>query len=257
MAIQSVQRALDILSLFNGSQPQLGIVDISKLMDLPKTTTHGLVRTLAKQGFLNQDPETKRYTLGLRLYELGTSLPGTLKINQIGTELVQRLAITTGLIARIAIWDSNSMLITQSLFPTAEYYPYQQLGPRIPAYCTALGKAVLSTMIKPELVQYLTAIELTKFTSQTVTIKKQLIQELKTSEQQGYTKESEEMFLGLSCVGIPVFDHSRKAIGAISLSGRPDILMTETLKDLVPDLKETGMELSRRLGYFTEAMVAF
>lgn len=257
MTIQSVQRALDILALFNVSQTQLGIVDMSRLMDLPKTTIHGLVQTLAKQGFLNQDPETKRYTLGLRLYELGTLLPGTLKINQVGTELVQRLAINTGLISRIAIWDNNSVLITQNLFPTAEFFPYQQLGPRVPAYCTALGKAVLSTFIKTELERYLNITEMTKFTPHTVTSKKRLVQELKTYQQQGFAVESEEMFLGLSCIGIPVFDQSRKAIGAISLSGRPEILEEPALMGLIPELKETGMELSRRLGYFTEAMVAF
>lgn len=257
MTIQSVQKALDILSLFNVAQPQLGLVDISRLMDLPKTTIHGLVQTLANQGFLHQDPETKRYTLGLRLYELGTLLPGTLKINQVGVELVQRLSILTGLVARIAIWDNQSILITQNLFPTSEYFPYQQLGPRVPAYCTSLGKAVLSTLIKTELDSYLSTTKLAKFTTNTITNKRQLHQELKISQQNGFAVESEEMYIGLSCLATPIFDRSRKAIGAVSLSGRPDILAEDNLEKTLPELKDAGMELSRRLGFLSEAMVVF
>ena len=64
MTIQSVNRAIDILSLFTVMQPRLGITDISKHLNLSKTTVHGLIRTLTRRGFLQQDPETRKYSLG-------------------------------------------------------------------------------------------------------------------------------------------------------------------------------------------------
>ena len=81
MGIQSVHRALDILSLFSAAQPRLGITEMSNVLGLPKATVHGLVRTLVQRGFLYQDIETRKYRLGLTIYELGTILAGTLKSN--------------------------------------------------------------------------------------------------------------------------------------------------------------------------------
>ena len=82
MAIQSVQRAMKILGLFSIAKPRLGITEISNALGLHKATIQGLVRTLFEEGFLAQDPETKKYALGLKIYEMGVVLAGTLEINQ-------------------------------------------------------------------------------------------------------------------------------------------------------------------------------
>ncbi len=256
MTIQAVKRALNILSLFSSSRPTLGIAEISRLMDLPKPTVHGLVQTLLAEGYLSQDDQTRKYMVGLRVVELGSIFAGNLKINQVGGELVQRMAASTGQHARIAIWDNDSMLITHNAFPSIENLIFQQVGPRVPAYCTSIGKAVLSTLDDADLTDYLDRIPLLRFTPSTITEKSQLMSFLRDAVAAGYASENGEFLLGMSCVAVPIYDASFKAMGAISLSGTPDILSEKKLSEVVPLLIQTGLEISRRMGYHPENMPA-
>ena len=254
MTIQAVKRALNILSLFSPSSPRLGIAEISRLMELPKPTVHGLVQTLLEEGYLSQDEQTRQYMVGLRVVEMGSIFAGNLKINQIGGELVQRMAANCHQHARIAIWEKYTMLISFNAFPSVESLIFQQVGPRVPAYCTSIGKAVLSTLDEEALSAYLERTEIIRFTPGTITDKKELAACLEEVAVNGYAPENGEFLLGLSCVGVPIYDDSFKAIGAISLSGTPEILREERLSEIVPQLIQTGLELSRRMGYHPETM---
>ena len=143
MAIQSVQRAIDILSHFSLSRPTLGIADLSQLMGLPKATVHGLVRTLLKNRLLQQDPETRKYRLGLKAFELGAIVGNTLEINRKAAEHLYALARRTGLETRLAIWDGESALLTMGAAVRSQAF-FTQIGPRMPAYCSASGRVFLA-----------------------------------------------------------------------------------------------------------------
>ncbi len=252
MTIQSVKRALNILSLFSSSQSTLGIADISRMMGLPKPTVHGLVQTLHDEGFISQDVQTRKYSVGLKVVELGVLLAGNLKINQIAADLVQQLALNTQQNARIAIWDADSMLISQNLFPAIEFTQFQQIGPRVPAYCTGIGKAVLSTLTAARMDEYLEKTPLFRFTPHTITERGPLLRCLEEARENGYAMEKGELLQGLGCVAVPVFDFTGDAVGAISVSGTPDILVKKLLADIVSQLIPIGIEVSRRMGHRPE-----
>ncbi len=254
MAIQSVQRALEILSLFSISSPQLGITELSKEMGLAKPTVHGLVQTLVEQRFLQKNAETRKYSLGFKIYELGTYLSGTLRINQAGTEMVRKLAQKNNNWARIGIWDNNSVLVTLNYFPDIDYLQFQQLGPRVPAYCSALGKAMLFSLSEAELDEYLKQITLNAYTEHTIIDKKKLKKEIQKMRSQGFATENEEYMLGMSCVSCPVFDSSRKVVGAVSLTVNIDSIKKSDFDRIVNEIKQNAMEISRHMGYVTEIL---
>lgn len=251
MAIQSVQRALDILTLFSAETPRLGITEISKAMSLPKPTAHGLVKTLLTEGFLVQDSETRKYSLGLKIYELGVFLSGTLKVNQVGGPATQRLSKETGHMTRIAIWDRDMVLITLNLFPTIDdSFLFRQLGlgPRVPAYSSAVGKAILSTFSSEEIEAYIERTELVPFTSKTIISKKELKAEIEIIKKTGFAVESEESFNGLSCISMPLLNNTGKADAAISVSGNADFLESPELAGIKASLKQAAIEISIALG---------
>lgn len=225
-------------------------------MSLPKPTVYGLVQTLLREGFLCQSEATRKYSVGLKVIEMGAVFAGNLKINQVAGELVQRLALNTGLNGRIAVWDSDSMLITLNLFPAMEFSHFQQVGPRVPAYCTAIGKAVLSTFDEADLAAYLNRSPLFRFTQTTITDQQLLHEDLVTSRELGYAQENGEFLLGLSCIAVPVFDGQAEAVGAISLSGTPQSLSDQRQTEVVSLLIQTGYEVSRRMGYRPEMVLA-
>ena len=251
MTIQSVKRAIEILTLFSPERPRLGITDISRMMKLPKPTVHGLVQTLIDQDFLIRDKETRKYSLGLKLYELGIFLSGTLKINQVGGGLAQRLSIKTGQMVRLAIWDKDKVLITMNLFPTVDdsmFFRQLGLGPRVPAHCTAVGKAILSRYSPERRKAFLQQINLTRHTPHTIVHEEELLRDLEEASKTRISKESEEYLKGLSCIGTAIYDDSGEAVAAISLSGGLDFLKRPDLDELCASLIQTAAEISISMG---------
>jgi DNA-binding IclR family transcriptional regulator len=251
--IQSVNRALSLVSLFTHGSPRLGITEISKAIGLPKPTVHGLVRTLVKQGFLQQDPQTRKYRLGFKIYELGIVLAGSLEINQKGAGPAYQLAKQTGLVSRIAIWDLDSALLTVNIEPRSHLFFVHQIGPRLPAYCSAVGKALLAFLEPQEFQGYVERVKLKPLTANTITKKKQLLKEIAETRRKGYSTDREENVLGLACLGTPIFGCGGRLEGAISVSGDAKDIY-KGIETLLPELLKTGKEISRSLGYFPESL---
>jgi IclR family KDG regulon transcriptional repressor len=249
MSVQSVRKAIDILSLFSHTQPELGITEISKRIGLPKATVHGIVKTLVQQGFLTQDAQTNKYSLGLRLYELGTILSGTLKINLVGLGPVHRLAQKHSVMVRLALWDQGSAFVTMNRFPSTDVAQTQVLGPRIPAHCTALGKSILAFLTTDGLQAYLEHTELPPYTPQTIVGKKSLLEELEHIQKTGFAKDCQEYVPGHCCIGAPIFDRTGNPIAAVSLSVIPPDLIQKLPPALVHDLIQTSIEISMSMGY--------
>jgi DNA-binding IclR family transcriptional regulator len=250
MQIQSIQRALDILSLFSQSQPRWGLTDIATAMGLAKGTAHNIINTLMKGGFLKQDSETRRYQLGHKLFTLGTIMAGTLEINQKGGGLAHQLAGRTGLVCRLAIWDTDAALVTLNANPHYADSLSQQIGPRVVAYCSAIGRALLAYLPAEELESYLSEVELTPFTSKTITDKQQLSEILKQTVSQGYAFSHEELIVGQTSFAASIFKGDGSLAAAISLSGSSGKIMGPQQPAIITDLRRTAIELSNYMGHF-------
>ncbi len=252
MTIQSVERAIDIVSLFSVERPRLGITEISASLDLSKTTVHGLVKTLVARGFLRQDTETRKYRLGLKIYELGVFLGGTLKINQVGVAPAHRLTERTGQMSMLAIWEKNTVLVTLGVTPELRGTSSQQMGIRLPGYATATGKAILAALPSDMLDEYLRDTVLEPRTPQTITRKKRLRKNLAEARANGYATDEGEYIKGLTCIGAAIYDRTGAPVASISVSGGPDFL-TENLKETASEVMNTAAEISRAMGHMPEA----
>ncbi len=250
--IQSVNKALGLLSLFEHDSLYLGITEISNALELPKGTVHGIVRTLLGLGFLRQEAETKKYCLGLKIYELGVILAGRLEINQRAAGPAHRLAERCSLTSRIAIWDGDAALLMLNIDPRSAFY--HQIGPRIPAYCSAVGKAILAYLDPKELSAYLSRTRLVAYTSKTITHKRRLLQELRETHQRGYSIDHEETTMDMVCVGAPIFGRKGRLEGSISLSGDSDRMSGKAMERWIKELLKTAREISASMGYFPQSL---
>ena len=254
LAIQSVQRAIDILFHFSLSQPSLAIGELSRLMGLPKATVHGLVRTLLENDLLLQDPETRRYRLGYKILELGAIMGNTLEINRKAAEPLYTLARRTRLEARLAIWDGNSALLTMGAALRSQAF-FTQIGPRMPAYCSASGRVFLAYLAGEALEDYLGRTKLARYTPATITDPDQLQRELERTRAKGYATNREELRRGVVAFAAPVFDGKGSVVAAISVSVTPDPLPKKREKQVIDELLKCAMIISRELGYFPENQV--
>jgi DNA-binding IclR family transcriptional regulator len=250
MTIQSVKRATDIISLFSSSRTSLGITQIAVSLGLNKATAWGLVTTLEKQGFLQQDPDTLKYSVGPKLFELGMVYVGSLEINAKASRLVQELASRTRLNARVGIWDGGSVLVTLLALPKAEDSLSHQIGPRVPAYCSGIGKALLAYLKPEELQNYLSGTELVRHTRLTIVTPEKLLKDLEKTRERGYAISLEEMIPGLAALGAPIFGRKKGLAGALSISCPPTTVAGKHMNELADELLRTAAEISQELGFY-------
>jgi DNA-binding IclR family transcriptional regulator len=248
--IQSVDRAIKILSLFNHRRPRLGITEISRIFGLPKGTVHGLVRTLLKAGFLEQELKGRKYRLGLKIYEMGMTLVGNLEINQKAAGSLNKLSKRCRLVSRMAVWDGDSVLIILTIDPHFTSPFFNQIGPRIPGYSTAVGKAILAFLDEQALRAYLGQTALIPYTPKTLTQRRQLLSDLEKTRQRGYSMDQEETVSGLFCIGAPIFGQGGNLVASISLSGNPQHFTGKRLQEMSERLLKAAGEISGTMGHF-------
>ena len=247
--IQSVNRALQILNLFSLNNPQLGITQISRELSLHKGTVQGLVRTLTNAGFLQRDGETRKYHLGLKIYELGIVLGGSLEINQRASAPAHSLAKQTQHLIRIAILDGDSVLVTLDAYPTPQRFFTWQFGPRAPIYCTALGKALLAFSSKQEIEAFLKRVKLISYTPNTITKKDKFMRELEETRNRGYSINQGENLLARAAIGVPIFGRSHRPVASMCIVGDPRDILGEDRESLAQKVMKTALEISRLMGH--------
>lgn len=250
MIIQSVWHALIIFSLFSRQKTQIGITEVSQTLGVTKGAAHNLVTTLVRGGFLFQDPETKKYKLGLKIFEIGMLQPQIQSLNQQAIGPITELSQCHKVVTRVALWDNDAVLVTSTNYPPDRPEMSNSVGPRLRAHSTALGKCILAHLPSADLEKFLSNNKLTGFTNGTITDEASFRQEIEDIAKKGYALDREESLLGLVCMGAPVFDNNSEVLGAVSLSGSPEKILDEArLPILARDLLRTAEKISVALGY--------
>jgi DNA-binding IclR family transcriptional regulator len=249
MIIQSVERALEILLLFSYSRPFIGITEIAKALNISKATAHNLAHTLEKCGFMDQDPNTKKFRLGVMSLVTGSVASGTLEINQKSAGPANHLADHTQLLCRIGIWSKGRVIVTLNAAPHSRI-PFSPLfGPQIPPYCTGLGKVLLAFIDRDERRRYLDQARLRPYTQWTITDRSQLEEELETIRSNGYAVTCQEISPGRAGIATPIFGSAGLLAGAIILSGDMSQVLGERMSSLISDLTKTASQISISMGY--------
>ena len=254
MSVKSVERALHILTLFTRQVTQIGVTEASEIIGVTKAAAHNLMATMSEAGFLQKDPETRKYSLGVKVCQLGLIQPQAYDLSLSAHAPAQTLSSARRMITRLAMWDGEAMLIIATYYPQSRVELSRSIGPRIHAYSSSLGRAVLAHLPSDELSGYLNGTQRVPFTATTIIDRNQLIDELEDTRQRGYAVDREESVYGFACLGAPLFDNKGKAIASLSISGHPEKILREDLQpDLARDLLRTAGEISRSLGHMPDS----
>ncbi len=247
--IQSVKRALDLLELFSKGSETLGITEIADYLKVTKGTAHSLVTTLVKQDFLQQDPETRRYRLGVKLFRLGLSVVQHSQLGQAIHPWAEMLCERFQEVVHIALLAGDVALVIQRLEPKTPYLLFPQTGSALPIHSTAVGKILLAFSPPKVRDQILQTAPLLRKTRNTLTGKALLLKETKTIIRQDYALDREESLMGVTCVGAPIRDRSGKVVAAVSLSGSKSRMEEKGIKEIIEAVRGTAMKISSHLGY--------
>jgi IclR family transcriptional regulator, KDG regulon repressor len=251
--IQSVRRAIQILGLFSLDRIRLGLSEISQTLGLNKATVQGLVRTLVQEGLLQKDKETRKYCLGLKIFEMGLILAGSLEINQKSSVPAQQLAKKTQRLVRVAILNEWSALVTIDVYPRAPLFLARSMGTRVPLHCTGLGKALLAFLTEEDIETYLTGMELTRYTPNTITDKSELLKELEETRARGFSVCREEHLFTRCSIGAPIFGRDGAAAASVCVSVETAIGHNQ-MQAVASDVMSTAQEISHLMGFSPRPM---
>ena len=244
-----MQRAVDILNLFDSQAPELGTTEIARALGLHKSTAASLVSTLAANGFLNQNPDTRKYRLGLKLVERAFAMLDQVEIRQIAYPCLQELRNQWNETVNLAILDGADVVYIERMLGTKALGMRSEVGRRAPAHSTALGKAILACWPITDVKTFVTLHGLPSVTPQTITDPDKFFAELDKVREQGYAVDDEENEIGGRCIAVPIFDHTGKAIAAISISAPTARLPMSDVPQAGAMVRETAKAISRGLGY--------
>ncbi len=245
--IQSVSRSLDILNCFSQTE-ELGISDLTDMLQLNKSTIYGLVNTLASYGYLQQSPQNKKYRLGIKLFEFGNLVQSRMDVRREAREELQLLSQKYSATAHLATYSDREVVYIDKIDSSQSFVLYSQIGKRAPMYCTGVGKAMLAFLPQVYVREYLEVTVLKKLTDYTITDQNVLAAELEKVRQDGYAMDNEEIEPGLRCVAAPIFDHRKNPQYAMSLSFPYGRLQGYNAEEVKRDLLECTALISKKLG---------
>ena len=148
--IRSVGRAIKILEAFN-NKSKLGITEISKMLQIPKSTTHDIVTTLEKEGILEKDSESSKYYLGIKLFELGDRARENFELRKVAIPYLKELNEMFDETVHLTVPENGEVLYIECFESTKRLRTYSVIGIRAPMYCTAVGKAILAFLPDKEI----------------------------------------------------------------------------------------------------------
>lgn len=248
--IQSVDHALDVMEAFHGEEDELGITELSRRLKLHKNNIFRILATLENRGYIEQNNVTDNYRLGLGTLELGQTYIRHTGLLSVARPVMEELNREVGENVYIGILKDRYAFYLDVVESNHTVRVLSRVGCRVPIYCSAMGKAQLAFESPENITALLNKKELKKFTANTISDREKVIEHLALVKELGYAIDNEEWDEGVRCVGSPIFDYTRKVVGAVSVSAPSVRLnMDKVKKDVVPLIKKACDEISTRLGY--------
>lgn len=216
--VKSLSKAMRVLECFRNG-PELGISQISDMLGMNKSNVHDIISTFVQLGYVMQNQQSSKYRLGYRILDLSHVLTDSIGFRKTVFPYMQKLAIEANETVYFAIPDGSEVLYLDSAYPVAQMTATRaMLGDRAKMYCTAIGKAILSTMDEKDIINLL-PLKLHAYTEYTITDLESLLQDISNTRKRGYAIDNMEHEYGIKCVGTPIISTSGTTIGALSISG--------------------------------------
>ncbi len=238
----AIEKALSVLNAFDGPHLSLGIAELQTELGLPRSTLHRILKQLERQGFVRQLP-SKRYQIGLRLFELGSLVSDQLKLRIPSIPHMHTLYEQTGCSVYLSVWTGDEILHLDCLPSKFEPPLSARAGGRWAAHCASLGKVLLAHAPVGDLERYLSK-PLQPNTQFTISDPDALLAHLQEVRQQGFARTVEESILGVYGVAAPIWYEDEKVVAAICIAGRDRNLISRH-QQVVAAAKAIGRDISR------------
>ncbi|HEV7219558.1 MAG TPA: IclR family transcriptional regulator [Terriglobales bacterium] len=249
-SVPALERGLLILEFLAQSRRGVTLSQLTRKLQLPRSTGHALLLTYQRTGYVQRCEKTGRYCLGFRLQALANlALGGTSLRTQVAPNLRQ-LMVDTGLTVHLAVMeDGEAVLIDRIEAPGAPHLA-TWVGKRMGLHCTAVGKSLISELPSNALDELISKQGLMRHNENTIASRRALRLACENVQKLGYAIDDEEEEIGVRCIGAPVRNSAGEIVAAISISGTKAQL--ENIPARAAQVMSTAAALSRQIGVVAE-----
>ncbi|HEY3868578.1 MAG TPA: IclR family transcriptional regulator [Actinocrinis sp.] len=219
-----LDRAAAILGAFDAEHRELTLAALVARCGLPRSTTHRTADRMIRLGWL--DKPAGRYRIGNRLFEIASLAPIRLELREAALPFLQDLHHATRITVQLGVLDGRQILVVEKITGHRAMPMLSQVGGVIPAYCSALGRAILAYS-QPEVIDAVLSGPLPARTPRTLTSAVAITRELTAVPERGWAIDREEGNIGVTCVAAPIFDPMDDVVAALSVTGPSQLVRAD------------------------------
>ncbi len=246
---QSVVKALQVIEVLAESKGYMRLQDISRKLSLPPSTVLRFLNTLLTAGYVNQDPETLKYSLSIKLCRIGELVRSQISIRDIANPFIVHLSEKCRESSCLAIEEDMVVVYIDAVEgPDSMLKTLQRIGKVAPMHCTGVGKLMLLNYDNIKIGKLIENKGLPALTQNTITTKEKLLNELRIIKEQGYALDNEECEIGARCIAAPVRDFTGKIIACVSISGPTSRLSMERINEIKDYVLDAAAGISKKMG---------
>jgi IclR family acetate operon transcriptional repressor len=213
--VPSVDRAFDLLELLTLSDQGLTLSEVSQKLQIPRSSAHYLIQSLAYRGYLERNPAGRAYILGLRVANFANSAPARSQLRLASNPYLQGIVKKLGLTAQLGVLDGGEALVIDRVAAPTDVRFDSWVGRHFELHCTALGKALIAHLPDSELKKLFEGRGMPRHNPNTICSLEAVRAQLAEVRANGYASDNEEHELGVRCVAAPIFNYLGNTVAAI------------------------------------------
>ena len=250
--VPALQRGLELLGKFSRQTPELSGAELSRQLGLPRASVFRMLHTLEKSGFVERAGESTQYKLSLGVLRLGFEYLASMELTEHGRPIIEALRDATDYSAFIVVRDQREVVFVAKATGKSTQFHAIQVGARLPAHATVLGRQLLCCMTMAELSALYPEQTLQSYTPKTPKTVAELKAQLDTDRRNGYGISQGGFETGICTIASPVLNDRLEVIASVSITVPAQILDSELTNTLVPLVQDAAKALTDRLSHMPQ-----
>ena len=247
--VPALQRGLELLGKFNRHTPALSGAELSRQLGLPRASVFRMLHTLEKAGFVERAADSMHYKLSLGVLRLGFEYLASMELTEHGRPIIEALRDASGYSAHIVVRDHREVVFVAKATGKSTQFHAIQVGARLPAHATVLGRQLLCCMTMAELTALYPEGALQRYTAKTPETVADLKALLEADRRNGYGISQGGFESGISTIASPVMNDRLEVIAAVSITVPAQVLDSKITDALVPMVQQAAHALTERLSH--------
>lgn len=247
--VKSAERTLAVLELLTDRGGPASFGYIVDALGYPRSSLHQLLRTLIDRGWVEVEPTTGHYMLGVRTFQAGNAYMRAVDLATRARPYMERVRDAIGETVQIAVLDGRYNVYIGKVDGTQNLIMASAVGRRIESHATGLGKVLLAGLSDERVTELYKGVDLERFTDTTITDIPELLKAVRHVRTVGYGFDLEEHTIGVRCLAVPIHDSADTIIAAMSVSVPTARWSPDRDEQILEALRTESEALSRALGW--------